>query len=1126
MTAHATPNRHNDDDAEPGLSGASGWVNRRRFLTLSGSVMGAMMFAARGTAFAANAGGAAASAPPTYASKGISAADVAALYQRGNPSSYTGSDLRYIGMPVGGGTCGQVYLGGDGKFWYWDVDNAPAASWDNCDGPGYVDPHTPFSPFGNGFVLRTASLLTNVTTTPPPATTTTTTPPPTSSSATTTTTTTTTTATPPPQQQQPAEANSSVHAVDSTGFASVTFTGQYPIGQVDYHDPGCPLAVHLDAFAPFVPGLTEDSTLPVTVAAYTLTNNSQGPVIAELTGWAENPVALRSRIGQPISLSSQAISGQQSYTGVEFTAANGVTSPLRPDIVFETWQQTDYTGWTATGTAFGDGPVLVSEVPPYMLRFGNLNAQGPRFVTSHNFIAANGDANLADSYVGTLTSATFTISRRYVAAWVGGGNNPGQTCLNVVVNGAVVATMTGDDTEPMHQQFVDLIRYQGQSAYIEIVDSATGGWGHINVSTISFSDAPPSAPPIGTQTDGGTFAISVLGNDTQITARPSIADWSTPVAIATSGPGPVAIDGGLGTIAGAVTSRVVIAPGQSHTIRFVLSWFFPNPDRVALGFLTDIKTLSRHYANQFSSAEAVVRYLAGRLPALEAATREWVRTWYTDSTLPYWFLERTLLTSGSLNTNVALRLSNGRFYAWEGVDCASGTCEHVWSYAHGIARLFPDLERDTRQRVDLGIGFHPDTGEIGNRAEADMTWATDGQCGTILRFYREHQMSPDNTFLTANWPRIKQAMGWVISKDTKQNGTLEGAQPNTLDATWYGEVAWLTGMYDAALHAAAAMATEVGDTDFAQTCTTLAQAGMNSIASELWNGEYFIQVIDPTAPDSPNSNIGCHIDQMLAQNTSWQLGLPRVFDPEQTATALNSIFYYNYSTDPAAYRAAHPEIPGGRWYALAGEPAMIMTTFPHGGATQANGNPPAGVAMYFNESWTGQEYQYAAHLIYEDLTDLGLLVTRAVHDRYAPAKRNPYNELECSEHYTRAMAGYGVFLAACGFSCHGPKASLTFAPRIGADDFAAAFTAAGGWGLFRQQQAARQQVCSIEVRYGAVKVGELGVRLPDGAAAPHVRVSVAGRGVPASISSDGTTVTLGSVATVSAGATLTATITW
>jgi uncharacterized protein (DUF608 family) len=1022
--------------------------------------------------------------------KQISAADIAALYRRGAPTACTGTELRYIGMPVGGGACGQVYLGGDGKLWYWDVANAPAAPWDNCGGPAYAEPNLQFSPFGNGFVLRTT-----------------------------------------------AHGASSARAVDATGFAEVTFTGQYPLGRVDYRDRGCPVAIHLDAFAPFIPGEADDSTLPVTVAAYTLTNTSDSRVVAELTGWAENPVALRARTRTPITLSADEIDGA-GYRGVQFTAANEPVTSTRPDIPFESWEDSGYPGWTVTGTAFGTGPVQVSEVPGYMLRFGNLNAQGPQFVTSHNFIAAAGDATLADSYAGTLTSAAFTVSRRYVAAWVGGGNDPAMTALQVVVDGQVVGALTGDDTEPMHLQYLDLLRYQGKSAQIGIVDSGTGGWGHLNVSTISFTDVPASIPPIGTLPDGGTQSISaVLGDGLpgaasaelgDITVRPSIADWSSPTAIATSGPGPESIDGALGTITGAVTARFGLAPGESRTVRFVLAWYFPIPDRNALSFLTDIATLQRHYANSFTSAQGVTAYLAANLVRLETATRLWVRTWYDDATLPHWLLERTLLTSATLATNVALRLSDGRFYAWEGVNCAPGTCEHVWSYAHSIARLFPALERDTRQRVDLGIGFHPDTGEIGNRAEADRVWATDGQCGTILRIYREHQLSPDSGFLQANWPRIKQAISWVIGKDTKHNGTLTGAQPNTLDAVWYGEIAWLTGMYDAALFAGAAMATEVGDTAFARTCTGLAQSGIASIATDLWNGEYFVQLIDPDAPDAPNSNAGCHIDQMLGQNAAWQLDLPRIFGPAQANTALASIYRYNFVLDPAAYRAANTAIPGGRWFAMAGEPAMIMTTFPHGGAGEANGNPPAGVAMYFNESWTGQEYQLAAQMIYEGMVDEGLIVTRAVHNRYSPAKRNPYNEIECSGHYSRAMAGYSVFLAACGFSCHGPQGKLAFAPRIGPEDFAAAFTSAGGWGLLRQQRTARHQVSSIEVRYGEVRLAELRLQLPSAPArGPRVQLQLDGEELPApavTVIGDLITVGLATPVTLPDGATLTATV--
>ena len=158
--------------------------------------------------------------------------------------------------------------------------------------------------------------------------------------------------------------------------------------------------------------------------------------------------------------------------------------------------------------------------------------------------------------------------------------------------------------------------------------------------------------------------------------------------------------------------------------------------------------LKRHYIRRFDGAAAVAGYVAEQFrPRLSAQTRLWVQTWY-DSTLPYWFLDRVMVPVNCLATQAFHAFDNGRYWGWEGVDCCPGTCQHVWQYAQSVARLFPAIERDLRERVDFGLAWH-DSGAMDFRSENDRHVAHDGFCGTIVRAYREHQMAPDSSFLTA-----------------------------------------------------------------------------------------------------------------------------------------------------------------------------------------------------------------------------------------------------------------------------------------------------------------------------------------------------------------------------------------
>jgi hypothetical protein len=101
---------------------------------------------------------------------------------------------------------------------------------------------------------------------------------------------------------------------------------------------------------------------------------------------------------------------------------------------------------------------------------------------------------------------------------------------------------------------------------------------------------------------------------------------------------------------------------------------------------------------------------------------------------------------------------------------------------------------------------------------------------------------------------------------------------------------------------------------------------------------------------------------------------------------------------------------------------------------------------------SGFEYQVAGHMLGEGMLLEGLAVVRAIHDRYHPARRNPWNEVECGNHYARSMASWGVLLALTGCSWDGRDRTLRFRPQPAAyseTGFATFFSTADGWGRFQ-----------------------------------------------------------------------------
>ncbi len=148
--------------------------------------------------------------------------------------------------------------------------------------------------------------------------------------------------------------------------------------------------------------------------------------------------------------------------------------------VFESFESGAYDGWTVTGDAFGSIPQTQQTIGKYQ---GNVGAVGRFFVNSHQ-IQNNGGG---DKPTGTLTSPKFKIQQQFIHMRIGGGNHPGKTCVNLLIDGKVVLSATGPNSNQMSSVTWDVGDYQNDSAQIQVVDQVSGSWGNIGVDHIVFS---------------------------------------------------------------------------------------------------------------------------------------------------------------------------------------------------------------------------------------------------------------------------------------------------------------------------------------------------------------------------------------------------------------------------------------------------------------------------------------------------------------------------------------------------------------------------------------------------------------------------------------------------------------
>jgi non-lysosomal glucosylceramidase len=532
-----------------------------------------------------------------------------------------------------------------------------------------------------------------------------------------------------------------------------------------------------------------------------------------------------------------------------------------------------------------------------------------------------------------------------------------------------------------------------------------------------------------------------------------------------------------------LSSHRTLAPGESGTFRFMISWSFPNfvnfwnPGSASMG-----TGWQNYYATLFDDSMASATYAWSELDRLENESQLFKDTLF-NTTMPDYVVDAIASNISILKSPTCVRLTDGTLYGFEGCHadegCCEGSCTHVWNYEQVTPFLFPSLARSMRITEYNSAQF--DTGKMSFRLMLPLVRtlsdvsdcagpdraAADGQMGGIIKTYREWKISGDSKWLRGIWPKVKNGLEYAWSPnnadwwDRDRDGVMEGVQHHTLDVEIYGPNTYITGQYHAALLAASEMAKALGDMEAAQTYVSIYENGKRWVDENLFNGEYFFQQIDlkdETFPVDPELGEikyqigdGCHIDQVIGQWHAHIVGLGYVFDSAKVRKSLESIYKFNFIECMREYSNAC------RIYALNDERGLLICTWPRD-------NCPKVPVPYADETMNGFEYQAACHMIYEGLIEEGLTVVQAIRDRYDGERRNPWNEFECGSNYARSMASYSLLLALSGFEYDMTRGMIGFNPRIEENSFRSFWSLHEGWGQFIHDAATG--TIELQVKYG------------------------------------------------------------
>lgn len=841
-------------------------------------------------------------------------------------------------------------------------------------------------------------------------------------------------------------------------FDNGKFLARFPFASLELSDNDIPLQVEVLGWSPFIPTDEDNSSLPSGAMEYRFKNNSNKQVEAVFSWNSKNILSYRGgRIIKARNGFTMIPEGKKVDSGIGFSFFVDDNSAVVDHCWFRggwfdpltiLWKRIQNGEIVANQPVDEDAPGASVFVPfklqpgeektiavnfcwylpasdlslGYPLKKGSAFAGKPSTgkAPSQEKVSGFSSKKLINTFdpsgneqIGILQSAPFKVKRRYLRFLVGGGNLRDKTSVNLVIDGKIVETAVGKQTEMLEPAIWDLKPYSGKQARIQIIDLCVNEWGHVLADQFVLTNNKDE--DLNTPSHS-----SVLLEDFE---KDSLDTWAE-----------VKID----------DSQLECCPGGKCEDPYYKPW----------------------YCRRFQNIDEVSKYWALHYSELKKKS-ELFRDAFFHSTLPPEVIEAVAANLSILKSPTVLRQTDGKLWAWEGCrdnsGCCPGSCTHVWNYAQALPHLFPATERSLRE-TEFEINQNKD-GHQNFRSNLPISEtqhgfhaAADGQLGGIIKIYRDWRVCGNNDWMKKLYPNVKNSLDYCIEIwDPNHNGYLEEPHHNTYDIEFWGPDGMCTSFYLGALAAFIEMSKAVGQPF--ETYQGLLTKGKSYMESELYNGEYFIQKIKwigLRAPDPVNSQsiftsysqealkilqkegpkyqygTGCLSDGILGAWMASVCGLPEVIDKGKTTSHLESVYKYNLKRDLTDH--VNPQRPS---YACGKEGGLLLCTWPKGGE-------PSLPFIYSNEVWTGIEYQVASHLMLMGEVEKGLDIVQELRKRYDGCIRNPFNEYECGHWYARAMSSYGMLQGLTGIRYDAVEKTLYFDSKVG--DFVSFISTETGFG--------------------------------------------------------------------------------